>query len=77
MNRNAVRFLLFLLGLFALSLGIALITRAGEGTSTVSAFAYVMERLTHFSMGLWVIGTNALFFFSCSFLLHGIDGGKK
>lgn len=62
MNRNAVRFLLFLLGLFALSLGIALITRAGEGTSTVSAFAYVMERLTHFSMGLWVIGTNALFF---------------
>ena len=62
MKNKVVRFLIFFLGPSALSLGIALVTRAGQGTSTVSSFAYVMQRLTHFSMGLWVVITNGLFF---------------
>lgn len=62
MNLLIVRFLIFLLGLSSLSLGIAVVTHAGEGTSTISSFAYVLERLTHYSIGLWVVGTNACFF---------------
>ena len=68
MKNKAVRFLIFFLGLSALSLGIALITRAGEGTSTVSSFAYVMQRLTHLSMGFWVVITNGLFFLAQLFI---------
>lgn len=68
MKNKAVRFLIFFLGLSALSLGIALITRAGEGTSTVSSFAYVMQRLTHLSMGFGVVITNGLFFLAQLFI---------
>ena len=68
MKNKVVRFLIFFLGLSALSLGIALVTRAGQGTSTVSSFAYVMQRLTHFSMGLWVVITNGLFFVAQLFI---------
>ena len=68
MKNKVVRFLIFFLGLSALSLGIALVTRAGQGTSTVSSFAYVMQRLTHFSMGLWVVITNGLFFLAQLFI---------
>lgn len=45
------RFMIFFFGLCVLSLGIATVTNAGLGTATVSSVAFVLNRLTDFSMG--------------------------
>ena len=44
----------FLFCLCVLSLGIATVTNAGLGTGTVSSVAFVLNRLTDFSMGFFV-----------------------
>ena len=56
------RILIFVLGLTSLSLGIALITNAHLGTSSISSFAYVLSMGTGLTMGLFVFVTNAFFF---------------
>lgn len=48
------RFMIFFFGLCVLSLGIATVTNAGLGTGTVSSVAFVLNRLTDFSMGFFV-----------------------
>lgn len=57
-----IRLLIFILGLSALSFGIALVTNANLGTSAISSFAYVMSMSTGLSMGFFVFSTNAFFF---------------
>lgn len=56
------RILIFALGLTSLSLGIALITNAHLGTSSISSFAYVLSMGTGLTMGLFVFLTNVFFF---------------
>ena len=56
------RFMIFFFGLCVLSLGIATVTNAGLGTGTVSSVAFVLNRLTDFSMGFFVFLTNVFFF---------------
>lgn len=56
------RFMIFFFGLRVLSLGIATVTNAGLGTGTVSSVAFVLNRLTDFSMGFFVFLTNVFFF---------------
>ena len=57
-----MRLSIFFFGLFVLSLGIATVTNAGLGTGTVSSAAFVLNRLTDFSMGFFVFLTNVFFF---------------
>lgn len=57
-----IRTLIFLFGLLMLSTGIAIITHAGLGTSTISSVALVLSKTFPLSMGLFVFLTNVFFF---------------
>lgn len=70
------RFMIFFFGLCVLSLGIATVTNAGLGTGTVSSVAFVLNRLTDFSMGFFVFLTN-VFFFVLQVIVDSKDFLKK
>lgn len=59
-----------------LSLGIATVTNVGLGTGTVSSVAFVLNRLTDFSMGFFVFLTN-VFFFVLQVIVDSKDLVKK
>ena len=56
------RTLLFLFGLMTLASGIAVVTHAGLGTSTISSMAFVLTNAFDLSMGTFVFLTNVFFF---------------
>ncbi len=60
------RFMIFFFGLCVLSLGIATVTNAGLGTGTVSSVAFVLNRLTDFSMGFFCFFDKRVFLCSAS-----------
>lgn len=60
------RFMIFFFGLCVLSLGIATVTNAALGTGTVSSVAFVLNRLTDFSMGFFVFFDQRVFLCSAS-----------
>ncbi len=57
---NIRRILLFVFGLFILSLGSVLSMRSGLGVSPTSSISYVLSTITGFS-----VGTVTFVFFSC------------
>lgn len=65
MNRTQniiIRYLIFIFGLAINAFGIALITKAGLGTSPISSVPYVLSLvLPSFSFGLWSFIINMLF----------------
>lgn len=70
MVRNQVfrRFAVFTAGVLICAVGIALITRAGLGTSPISSIPFVLSLLTPVSMGAYTLALN-LFFLLCESLL--------
>lgn len=64
------RYIIFLLGLFFVSLGIALTTKAGLGTSPIAAVPYTLSLiLTKLTLGNWTILFNYLLIVSQIFIL--------
>lgn len=57
----ARRFIMFIIGLFILSLGIALSTKASLGVSPVSSIPYVLSLAFPFSLGKITIAVQSLF----------------
>lgn len=55
MQNKVKRYLVFLLGLFVNSLGVALITKADLGTSPISSIPYVLSLSFPFSLGQFTI----------------------
>lgn len=55
------RLLVYICGLFLLSVGIVLSIQAGFGASPLSALPYSLVMLTHLSMGVMVVASNFLF----------------
>ncbi|MCM3671340.1 DUF6198 family protein [Mesobacillus maritimus] len=61
MNVNAKRLILYVVGLFCLSLGVSLSIQAGLGVSPVSSLAYAISLTGGLSIGLTTILANVLF----------------
>ena len=55
------RFAVFMAGVLVCSVGIALITRAGLGTSPISSIPFVLSLITPVSMGMYTFSLNMLF----------------
>lgn len=55
------RFAVFTAGVLVCSVGIALITRAGLGTSPISSIPFVLSLITPVSMGMFTFSLNMLF----------------
>ena len=72
MSRNEAlrRFAIFTTGVLVCAVGIALITRAGLGTSPISSLPFVLSLITPVSMGVYTLAFN-LFFLLCEGLLIG------
>lgn len=64
------RFAAFMAGVLVCSVGIALITRAGLGTSPISSIPFVLSLITPVSMGMFTFSLNMLFLL-CEGLLTG------
>ena len=64
------RFAVFMAGVLVCSVGIALITRAGLGTSPISSIPFVLSLITPVSMGMFTFSLN-MFFLLCEGLLTG------
>ena len=58
---NAKRLILYVVGLFCLSLGVSLSIQAGLGVSPVSSLAYAISLTGGLSIGLTTILANVLF----------------
>lgn len=71
-KKRLSRYLTFALGALACAIGIALITRAGLGTSPVSSTPFVLSLITPASMGALTFSFNVLFLVSESLLLKKI-----
>lgn len=61
MSKTTKRIVLYLFGLFVLSLGVSLSIRAGYGVSPVSSLAYATTLTTGLSIGLTSVLSNILF----------------
>ena len=55
------RFAAFMAGVLVCSVGIALITRAGLGTSPISSIPFVLSLITPVSMGMFTFSLNMFF----------------
>lgn len=54
------RWVLFLGGMFILSLGVAITVHAGLGTTTISSPPAVLAAATGYSLGTWTVAVNVL-----------------
>ena len=74
------RYLVFLLGLFVNSLGVALITKADLGTSPISSIPYVPSLSFPFSLGQFTIFFSILLIVNLGVVnllpLPALDGGR-
>jgi uncharacterized protein len=61
-NLRIKPFILYVIGLFFLSLGISLSIQAGLGVSPVSSLAYALTLTTGISVGLTTVATNVIYF---------------
>lgn len=60
--RNVKRILVFIVGVFILSLGIAISVRANLGTTPIASFPTVLSFATPWSLGTYLILVNLVFF---------------
>lgn len=66
------RYIIFLMGLFCVAFGIAFVTKAGLGTSAISAIPYTLSlALPAISMGKWTILFNGLLLLGQWILMKG------
>lgn len=63
MSKTIKRLVLYVVGLFLLSLGISLSIQAGLGVSPVSSLAYAISLITGVSVGITTVAANILYFF--------------
>lgn len=54
------RWVLFLAGMFILSLGVAITVHAGLGTTTISSPPAVLAAATNYSLGTWTVVVNVI-----------------
>ena len=70
-----IRYIIMIPGVFLLSLGIAIITKAGLGTSPISSIPFTMSMIVpRFTMGNYTIAVNALLVLAQVVLLRGKTG---
>ncbi|TJY41763.1 hypothetical protein E5161_11190 [Cohnella pontilimi] len=61
-SKKVKRFVIYLLGLFFLSLGISFSIQAGLGVSPVSSLAYALTLTTGISVGMTTVAANIFYF---------------
>ena len=67
-----LRYIIMVPGVFLLSFGIAIITKAGLGTSPISSIPFTMSMIVpRFTMGNYTIAVNALLVLAQVALLRG------
>lgn len=64
------RYIMYLVGLYVLAMGLALIICSGLGTSPISSWAYVMSNNTPASVGTYTVIINTMMIFGQCFVLH-------
>ena len=60
-NRMMKRVILYITGMFFLSLGVAISIEANLGVSPVSSFAYALTLATGISVGIMTVAANVLY----------------
>ena len=68
-NHLPQRLFMFLAGIFAMSVGVALSCKAGLGTSPISSVPWVVSMFTPWTMGKLTIGLNLLLIIAQPILL--------
>lgn len=71
-----LRVVIFVVGVWMLSFGIATVTQAHLGTGSVSSLAYVLTLATGISIGTFVFATN-IFFYAVELAVSREDAWKK
>ncbi|WP_405379347.1 YitT family protein [Phascolarctobacterium sp.] len=71
-NHLPQRLFMFLAGIFAMSVGVALSCKAGLGTSPISSVPWVVSMFTPWTMGKLTIGLNLLLIIAQPILLRTI-----
>ncbi len=70
------RVVMFILGIFLMTLGIALSCKAGLGTTPISSVPYVMSMYTGYTIGELTIAMNFIFIAAQPLLLHAFHWKK-
>lgn len=71
MKNFAIRYLIFVLGLYVLTLGVVMIVRASLGTSPISSFTYVLSLHTPLTLGTATFLLNVLLIVGEFWLIRG------
>lgn len=71
------RYLVFILGLYFLAMGIALIVHSALGTTPISSTNYVLSLNTPLTLGTWTFITNMLMVLIQLWLIRGGYGTRK
>jgi hypothetical protein len=77
MVKLILRYALFVVGLYVLTLGLALIIRSSLGTSPISTLAYVVSLFTPITLGTGTLCVNTILILSQFWLIRGGVGTRR
>jgi hypothetical protein len=72
MSKLVLRYIVFVIGLYFLTLGVDLIIKSSLGTSPISSLAYVVSIFTPITLGTATFGVNVILILSQLWLVRGI-----